>query len=227
MTLFRLPADLLGHLVTFFLGDYKRSRDGKISKDQKNAFPGVLGMITGSVAGVFWLISTLGKNITHFIKSNRDTIASAFWSAVFLGSLAALIVGFWPSALALVANYAIGGYSIASLFGTKFAMQVAAIGGLAASVSAGAVFSLAAITAGLQTVLRCCCPQSAAAAEDFNVSEHEEYTHSASALSQLGGTSPAAPLYTLMPARARRAMREERSLSVDEPQESPLIYQMR
>lgn len=141
---FQLPARAFTSLIGLVLGDFARTKEG-IPTTTKNPFLGLLGAVLEVCKWALDLVAKIGRSMTYFLSNHHKAIASAFWISALVGGAAALTVAFWPAALATLTSLSILGYSIASLVGTGFAAQVAAIGGVAAVVASATVYSVAAI----------------------------------------------------------------------------------
>ncbi|RUR13128.1 hypothetical protein [Legionella sp. km772] len=183
---FRLPARVLSATMTLVFGASALKRDGTV--DEKRSFPGLLGLVLGSASALLDLIKGLGRGLTGLIRKHQQAIASAFWMSLLVGGAAALTVALWPAALTAVVNFSIAGYSIASVFGTNFAVQVGATAGIGAVLASAAVYSVAAFANFVSFIKSCCTKAPAANQADF-VAEGPSNT-SAASLSKLSKGTP-------------------------------------
>lgn len=126
--------------------------------EEKNA-QGVV--VTGKITGLLdlgvdlfqWVATALAElaraivqSVTVFIGNHKKAIAVAGWTSLAVAGIAALVVGLWPAALVAVAGLSISGVSIASLVGTGFAAQVAAVAGVGAVLASAAVYTVATVS---------------------------------------------------------------------------------
>ena len=141
---FYLPARTFSGMTNLLLGSTYIDDEGEEAKR-----PGLFSVIIDAFKMVgnfiFDAIKAVARGVSTFISNHQKAIAVAFWASLATAGLAVLSVAFWPAALSAVANFAIGGVSIASLVGTGFAAQLSAIGGVAAVATSAVVYVGAAI----------------------------------------------------------------------------------
>ncbi|KTD49293.1 hypothetical protein [Legionella quateirensis] len=141
---FYLPARIFSGMTNILLGSTYIDDDGEEAKR-----PGLFSVIIDAFKMVgnfiFDAIKAVARGISTFISNHQKAIAVAFWASLATAGLAVLSVAFWPAALSAVANFAIGGVSIASLVGTAYVAQLCAIGGVAAVATSAVVYVGAAI----------------------------------------------------------------------------------
>ncbi|MBL7481704.1 hypothetical protein [Legionella bononiensis] len=141
---FYLPARIFSGMTNLLLGSTYIDDEGEEAKR-----PGLFSVIIDAfkMVGNFIFDATkaVARGVSAFISNHQKAIAVAFWASLATAGLAVLSVAFWPAALSAVANFAIGGVSIASLVGTGFAAQLSAIGGVAAVATSAVVYVGAAI----------------------------------------------------------------------------------
>jgi hypothetical protein len=182
-SVFRLPARIFNDLSTLVLGGYAKNKD--------KPFLGLLGLLLEGVKSVLDLGKWIGRTITSFFKEHEKAIAAAFWMSLLIGGAAALTVAFWPAALALVANFTIAGYSIASVVGAGYAAQVAATAAVATVLTSAAVYTVAAVGNFVNFVKSCFTKDPFPANEaEFECDENAEAKTSVSALSKLSVAGP-------------------------------------
>lgn len=99
--------------------------------------PGLVGMVANGVKGV-------STSFSKLIKGQETTIATALWAAIVLAAAATATVVFVPAVLAAVVGFSVAGVSIASLVGSAFVAQVAAVAILTAAATFSSVISVAA-----------------------------------------------------------------------------------
>lgn len=141
---FYLPARAFSGMTNLLLGSTYIDADG-----EEAVRPGLFSVIVDvfKMVGNFILDATkaVARGISAFIGNHQKAIAVAFWASLATAGLAVLSVAFWPAALSAVANFAIGGVSIASLVGAGYVAQLCAIGGLATAATSAVVYVSAAV----------------------------------------------------------------------------------
>ncbi len=210
---FRLPARVLTGLVGLTLGATALKRDGTV--DEKRSFPGLLGLVLGSAKFALDVVKTIGRTVTGLIRNHQQAIASAFWMSLLVGGAAALTVALWPAALAAVVGFSIGGYSIASVFGANFAVQVGVTAGVGAVLASAAVYSVAAVANFVNFIRSCFTKDSSAANQAEFVAEETLGNGSAASLSKLSAAPSVtvdlslgqtqAPVHTTSPIQSPKA----------------------
>lgn len=184
---FRLPARVLSAMTTLVFGGSAFKRDGSV--DEKRSFPGLLGLVLNGAGAILNLVKGVGRGLTGLIRGHQQAIASAFWMSLLVGGAAALTVALWPAALAAVANFSIAGYSIASVFGANFAVQVGVTAALGAALASAAVYSVAAV-ANFASFIKSCFTKAPAANQAEFVAVDTNTNTSAASLSKLSTSAP-------------------------------------
>ena len=184
---FRLPATLLKGVTTLIFGSQGYNEDGTRSK--KNSFPGLVGLVLGTGQYILGVGRSISESVTALVRANQKAIAAAFWFSLLAAGAAALTVAFWPAALAAVVNFSIAGFSIASVFGANFAVQVGVTAAAAALLASAATYT-GTTTANFVNYIRSCFAKSTSSANQAEfVGEKTTVKTSASALSKLHTTN--------------------------------------
>lgn len=160
-----LPAKVLNGIVSLVFGSAARNADGSVN--EKKSFPGLLGLALGTIGLALDLVKWTGRTLSGLVRNHQQAIASAFWMSLLAGGAAALTVAFWPAALAAVTSFSIAGYSIASVFGAEFAMQVGVTAGLAALAASAVTYTVATAVNLVNFLIDCCKPAQPEAEADF------------------------------------------------------------
>lgn len=113
-------------------------------------------------------------------------------AALTLAAVAALVIFFWPGALAAVTSFAVLGFSIASLVGPSLLLQTGAVA-LAAFAGLHLVgLAIDAVSGLFSLAKHCFCAQSKKESEPRCIHVNNSYTHPKMAQNQKGAQQTAA-----------------------------------
>lgn len=202
--LYLLPGTVFSGLTNLFLGSYEKNAEGDIKLDEDNHPKTKRGLFGLAIDGIKYLshmvldgAKYLARGFANFISNHKDAIAIAFWASLIIGGAVALTVALWPAALVAIAGFPVYGVSIASVVGTGFAAQVAAIGGLAAIATSVGVYISAGIVNTIRAIASCCSGRrnSSPPIDDLVNEQDDDIARDADAnlRSSLGGLNNGAP----------------------------------